>query len=135
MSELTYSNLSDADLLGKLIGTKQSRKLYRGSLVPLFTHRVEPERTQEKFLAARELVKRWLAEELKERCVLSTPEAVRDYLRIHFAGHERESFVAVHLDAQNRLISAETLFHGTLTQTSVYPREVVKGLYPRTLQP
>ncbi len=127
MSELTYSTLSDADLLEKLIGTKQSRKLYRGSLAPLFTATVEPEGAQEKCLAARELVKRWLVEEMKGRCVLSTPEAVRDYLRIHFAGHERESFVALYLDAQNRLITAEVLFQGTLTQTSVYPREVVKG--------
>jgi DNA repair protein RadC len=68
-----------------------------------------------------------LGEELHRESVLSQPGAVRDYLRIHFGNQEHESFVALHLDAQNRLICAEDLFRGTLTQTSVYPREVVKS--------
>jgi DNA repair protein RadC len=54
------------------------------------------------------------------------PAAVRDYLRAHFAGRQYEAFVVVLLDAQNRVIAVEELFRGTLTQTSVYPREVVK---------
>ena len=58
--------------------------------------------------------------------VLSAPGAVRDYLRLllHDRGHE--VFVCVFLDAQNRVIACDELFRGTLTQTSVYPREVVK---------
>ena len=52
--------------------------------------------------------------------------AVRDYLRLHFAGQEHETFLVLFLDAQNGLIASEELFRGTLTQTSVYPREVVK---------
>ncbi|MEI6302525.1 MAG: DNA repair protein RadC [Betaproteobacteria bacterium] len=75
---------------------------------------------------ARELVKRWLDEELKRESILQHPSSVKDYLRLHFAEREHESFVTLFLDAQNRLISAEELFRGTLTQTSVYPREVVK---------
>ena len=92
---------------------------------PLFS----PERgdVPEKCLVARELVKRWLGEELRRECVLTKPTAVKEYLRIHFAQQEYESFVALFLDAQNRLIQAEDLFRGTLTQTSVYPREVVKS--------
>ena len=58
--------------------------------------------------------------------MLAAPSAVREYLRLHFAGREYESFVTLFLDSQNRLIVAEELFRGTLTQTSVYPREVVK---------
>ncbi len=50
-----------------------------------------------------------------------------DYLKVHFAGREYESFVVLYLDAQNSLIEVEELFRGTLTQTSVYPREVVKS--------
>lgn len=122
-----YSNLSDTELLGKLIGLRQARKLYRGSLAPLFAATHEPDTQPEKCVIARELVKRWLNEELRRECVLSAPAAVRDCLRIHFAGREYESFVALFLDAQNRLIVAEELFRGTLTQTSVYPREVVKA--------
>lgn len=121
-----YANLSDVDLLGMLIGTRESRRLYHGSLQPLFSASVEGE-PQEKCAAARELVKRWLNEELKRECLLSAPSAVRDYLRVCFAGQEHESFLVLYLDAQNRLIRSEELFRGTLTQTSVYPREVVKG--------
>ena len=81
----------------------------------------------EKIAAARELVMRWLEEEIKRREVLTQPASVKNYLRIHFAGREYESFVVLFLDAQNRLITKEELFRGTLTQTSVYPREVVKA--------
>jgi DNA repair protein RadC len=58
---------------------------------------------------------------------LNSPNAVRDYLRLALSGKEHEVFVCVFLDAQNRVIQAEELFRGTLTQTSVYPREVVKA--------
>jgi DNA repair protein RadC len=51
---------------------------------------------------------------------------VQDYLRLTLARLEREVFVALYVDAQNKLITTEELFRGTLTQTSVYPREVVK---------
>ncbi len=57
----------------------------------------------------------------------SAPEAVADYLRLRVGSLEHEVFGVLWLDAQNRLIEAEELFRGTLTQTSVYPREVVKG--------
>ena len=59
--------------------------------------------------------------------VLSAPDAVRDYLRLLLHNREHEVFVCVFLDAQNRLLASEELFRGTLTQTSVYPREVVKA--------
>jgi len=58
---------------------------------------------------------------------LSSPSAVADYLRLRIGGLEHEVFGVLWLDGQNRLIEAEELFRGTLTQTSVYPREVVKG--------
>jgi DNA repair protein RadC len=122
-----YANFSDVDLLGMLIGTRESRKLYRGSLQPLFSASPEEGKPQEKCTVARELVKRWLNEELKRECLLSAPSSVRDYLRVCFANQEHESFLVLYLDAQNRLILGEELFRGTLTQTSVYPREVVKG--------
>jgi DNA repair protein RadC len=77
--------------------------------------------------AARELVQRWLEQDLRERPVLSSPNAMRDYLRVRLADRPHEVFMVLYLDAQNRLIEAEELFRGTLTQTSVYPREVVKG--------
>ena len=57
---------------------------------------------------------------------MSSPQAVRDYLRLSLGSRPHEVFVAMFLDAQNRLLGCEELFRGTLTQTSVYPREVVK---------
>jgi DNA repair protein RadC len=77
--------------------------------------------------AALELARRALKEEISSRDALSSPRAVRDYLRLVLAGREQEVFVVLLLDAQHRVIASEELFHGTLTQTSVYPREVVKA--------
>lgn len=59
--------------------------------------------------------------------LLNSPAAVRDCLRMRLNGLEHEVFVCLWLDAQHRLIAHEELFRGTLTQTSVYPREVVKA--------
>jgi DNA repair protein RadC len=58
---------------------------------------------------------------------LNSPQAVREYLRLRIADLEHEVFVVLFLDAQHRLIACEEMFRGTLTQTSVYPREVVKA--------
>ena len=77
--------------------------------------------------AALELARRALREDLSTRDALSSPRAVRDYLRLILSGREHEIFVVLLLDAQHRVIATEELFRGTLTQTSVYPREVVKS--------
>ena len=72
------------------------------------------------------LVKRALGQEAQRRDNLSSPQAVRDYLRLHLTQRDREVFVAVYLDAQNRVLKIQELFAGTLTQTSVFPRDVVR---------
>ena len=79
-----------------------------------------------KLAVARELLLRDLAERMKAEPVLSAPGTVRDWLRLHCADLEHEVFIILLLDSQSRLIEAHELFRGTLTQTSVYPREVVK---------
>lgn len=61
-----------------------------------------------------------------DRDSLSSPAAVRSYLRLRIAPLDYEAFYCVWLDAQNRAVAFEEMFRGTLTQTSVYPREVVK---------
>ena len=76
--------------------------------------------------AVLELARRALRDELSARDALSSPRAVRDYLRLALAGRQHEVFIVLLLDAQHRVIAYEELFRGTLTQTSVYPREVVK---------
>lgn len=80
-----------------------------------------------KLQAVRELAMRAMAENLKGRDALTSPGAVRDLLRHKLAGLPHEVFVCIHLDAQHRVIAIEELFRGTLTQASVYPREVVKA--------
>jgi DNA repair protein RadC len=77
-------------------------------------------------VAVLELARRALAEELRERDLLSSPGAVRDWLRLRLAALPHEVFCALWLDNRNRLIAFEELFRGTLAQTSVYPREVLK---------
>jgi DNA repair protein RadC len=81
--------------------------------------------------AVLEMARRALTETLREQDALSSPGAVRDYLRLKLAGLGHEVFMAVFLDAQNRVVALEELFRGTLTQTSVYPREVVKQALAR----
>ena len=123
---VSFASLSDTDLLEKLIGMKEVRRYYRGSLATVFTSSQGSENLPVRCVVARELVRRWLAEELHRGPVLSIPTVVRDYLRMYYAGLEHETFVALFLDAQHRLLAVHELFRGTLTQTSVYPREVVK---------
>ncbi|MBI3374980.1 MAG: DNA repair protein RadC [Betaproteobacteria bacterium] len=124
---IKYAHLSDVDLLGRLVGIRESRRLYRGALQPLFATPSETNAIHEKCAVARELVLRSLREELNSRDALTSPSAVRDYLRLTLGGREHEVFMVLFLDAQHRVLEAEELFRGTLTQTSVYPREVVKA--------
>ncbi|HUN69192.1 MAG TPA: DNA repair protein RadC [Burkholderiales bacterium] len=74
-----------------------------------------------------EVAKRCLRHELRTGGALTSPGAVRDYLRLSIAEREHEVFVCLWLDAQHRVIACDEIFRGTLTQTSVYPREIVKA--------
>lgn len=67
-----------------------------------------------------------LRERMKDRQLFSCPKVVRDWLKLRLAEEPREHFLVLCLDAQNQLLSDTVLFSGTLTQTSIYPREVVK---------
>ncbi len=78
-----------------------------------------------------ELARRSLAEEAALRNALTSPQSVRDYLRLTLDNRPYEVFVGLFLDSQNRVLAAEELFRGTLAQTSVYPREVVKAALAR----
>lgn len=76
--------------------------------------------------AVMELARRSLAQEMVKRPVFDSPQRVRDYLRMQLGHLGHEVFVVMFLDVQNHLLRFEEMFRGTLTQTSVYPREVVK---------
>lgn len=76
-------------------------------------------------VAVLELARRAMAEQLRARQVLDTPEALAHYLQLHLAHRGHEVFAVLFLDAQHRMIALEEMFRGTLAETSVYPREVV----------
>jgi DNA repair protein RadC len=76
-------------------------------------------------VAVLELARRALSAQLKQQTLFDSPEAVRDYLQLQLGSRPHEIFAVLFLDSQHRLIVLEELFRGTLTQTSVYPREVV----------
>lgn len=78
-----------------------------------------------------ELTRRALKEEVTTKDALTSPDAVRDFLRLCLSTLPHEAFMALFLDSQHRLVAADELFRGTLAQTSVYPREVVKAALAR----
>jgi len=136
--------LSDAELLAVLLRTgvrgKSAVDLARellassGGLAGLIGARVAAGKVKglgsaksAQLAAAVEMARRCLREELSAGAALTAPGAVRDYLRLALGGREHEVFVALFLDSQHRVLRADELFRGTLSQTSVYPREVVKA--------
>lgn len=137
--------LSDSELLAVLLRTgapgKTARSLAHGLLEefggiagllyasPDRLAQVEGLRLSSRraeLLAVLELARRALGQQLREREVFGTPDAVKHFLQLHLGRTGHEVFSVMFLDAQNRLIVMEVMFRGTLTQTSVYPREVVK---------
>jgi len=123
---MTMHRLSNQELLAILLGASKAKKLYRTELVSLLFAEEGSEDYVQELAVARELVRRSLEETLCKGNVLSSPAVVSDYFKVILNGREHEVFVALFLDTQHHLIAAEELFRGTLTQTSVYPREVVK---------
>jgi DNA repair protein RadC len=73
-----------------------------------------------------EMARRALAQPLRSAPVFDSPGKVKDYVALHLGTRAQEVFAVLFLDGQHRLLKLEVLFHGTLTQTSVYPREVVR---------
>lgn len=76
-------------------------------------------------IAVMELARRALAQQLRQRQAFDSPDAVKGYVQMHLAHKGHEVFAVLFLDSQHRLLALEEMFRGTLTQTSVYPREVV----------
>jgi len=84
-----------------------------------------------KLSVARELLMRDLQAQMSQGAVMSSADVLRDWLRLYCAKLEYEVFLVLYLNAHLHLIEAVELFRGTLTQTSVYPRELVKGAIAR----
>jgi len=134
--------LSDVELLAILLRTGMAGKnvlalaqellepggvsgLLHASRKQLQAHKGLGPAKQAELLAVAELARRALGQQLREREVLHSPLAVKQYLQLHLAHKAHEVFAVLFLDSQNRMLALEELFRGTLSQTSVYPREVV----------
>jgi len=125
--------MSDVDVLGMLVGRRNAAQLLRevgGSLSELWREAevsddVRPQAVV-KLDAAKELIRRSLAESMRHRDALESIAAVRDYLRLTIGRRDYEVFMVLFLDTKHRVIAPEEMFRGTLSQASVYPREVVK---------
>jgi DNA repair protein RadC len=113
--QLSEELLGPDGIAGLLQATAQSLQLVKG-LGPA---------KQAELLAVFELARRALSQRLKEREAFQTPDAVKQYLQLQLAHKNHEVFAVLFLDNQNRMLAMEELFRGTLSQTSVYPREVV----------
>jgi DNA repair protein RadC len=77
-------------------------------------------------LAVMETARRAIGERMRAAPVFDSPQAVKDYVALHLGPRDQEVFAVLFLDGQHRLLRLEEMFQGTLTQTSVYPREVVR---------
>ena len=134
--------LSDVELLALLLRTGTAGKpvlalaqelLAAGGLAGLLgASRAQLQRVkglgpakQAELLAVAELARRALGQRLREREVMDSPQALREYLQLHLAHKSHEVFAVLFLDQQHRLLALEELFRGTLSETSVYPREVL----------
>ncbi len=138
------ASLSDAELLALFLGAGSRRQsalelardlLARFGRVSRVLSAAHPELVavpgvgearSAQIAAVMELARRAFAEEMRARDSLASPAAVRGYLRLRMQDLGHECFYCVFLDAQNRVIAADEMFRGTLTQTSVYPREILK---------
>ncbi len=80
---------------------------------------------------AKELLLRGLSRDMQATNVISSPSALRDWLRLYCADLQHEVFLVLFLDAHHRVFEVEPMFRGTVTQTAVYPREVVKAALSR----
>jgi DNA repair protein RadC len=76
--------------------------------------------------AVLEMSRRYLLEETKDRNLLTSPDAARNYIKARLAGYPHEVFACLFLDNRHRLIEYEELFRGTIDGASVHPREVVR---------
>ena len=134
--------LTDSELLAVLLRTGEvgesvsclSARLVEeaGGLAELLTAqeraasaRPSPRNMRPELCVVLELAKRVAAQQLQARNVFGSPDAVKNFLQLHLARKPQEQFAVLFLDAQNRLMDWQVMFRGTLTQTSVYPREIV----------
>ena len=125
--------MSDQALINELLSPGHAEPMaadshpYIQAVLPTAAQASRQQRLRRILDLAKELLMRDLRHDWTLRPMVNGPAAFKEWLRLRFANLEHEIFLVVFLDAQQRIIDAEVMFRGTLTQTSVYPREVVKA--------
>ena len=115
------------DLFSSLDSLLSAQSETGGFLVRDCAGQYRPPEADEILLAAQRL----LAAQVRGSDVMSSPAVVKDFLRTRLGSLPHEVFAVVHLDAQNRVIDYVEMFRGTVSQTAVYPREVVRDALAR----
>ncbi|WP_324809877.1 JAB domain-containing protein [Ralstonia pickettii] len=133
---MDITTMSDESLIDELLGlgclgSMPADTAPRVCETKLFAATPFAPRLQHILEVARELLVRGLRRNLQERALMDSPATFRDWVRLRCAHLEHEVFLVVFLDVHHRLLDVEVLFRGTLTQTSVYPREVLKSVMAR----
>ncbi len=129
---MTPTTLSRAELVAQLLAAEPLPATRVGDhQLPYGGTPVHDAALAHKLGVARELLMRDLQAQMHRGPIMDSPQVLKDWLRLHCAGLEHEVFLVLYLSSSHALIEAEQLFRGTLTQTSVYPREVVKGALAR----
>ena len=128
---MNLSTWSRADLIGELLSPAPDAVELDGSTVcearPAYaTADPQAALVAHKIGVARELLMRDLHAQMKDGPIMGSPQALRDWLRLYCAGLEHEVFLVLYLNTRHVLIDTVPMFRGTLSQTAVYPREVVK---------
>ena len=129
---MNVTHLSRAELASELLATpvrqvSQTQPCACDEAAAYKAFEYAPSELARKLSIARELLLRDMRTKMLNGPVMASPQVVKDWLCMYCAGLEHEVFLVLYLNAQHGLIEAEEMFRGTLTQTSVYPREVVKS--------
>jgi len=122
------TGMNAVELADSLLKQNHSlHNLFNASLTEFSAYKGLGEAKYVQLQAVLELSKRYLKEQCHRDTIFTSPDAVNDYLTIQLRGLGHEVFMVLYLDNQNRLITDEVLFTGTINAASVYPREVVKA--------
>jgi DNA repair protein RadC len=127
-SVMDYSQYSNLELVQRLLGENYATKLYRSMLAPFFLSEEVLEVNREALGAATELIERWADRGFHLPAPLSTPELVREFVRITFGGRKAEGFAVLILDADRQLAGIEEIWRGEVEETRTSARRIVRRI-------
>ena len=124
--DVDYSQYTNLELVQYLLGDDYQQQIYRGTLAPFFFPKGVLRVSQEKAGAAHELVKRWVDRDFQLPALLASPELIKEYLCVFFAGEKSEGFTVFFLDAERQLMGTEEMFRGVIEETTVSIGKIVR---------